>query len=61
MPDIKSINDLTFVGHEFLEDIKSDNTWNKTKSVAKNIGTFSLHTLKDISAEVISDLIKKNI
>ena len=61
MPSIKTIKDLTFEGHEFLEDIKSDNTWNKTKAVAKNIGTFSIHALKEISVSVISELIKNNL
>jgi hypothetical protein len=58
MPGIKTINDLTFEGHEFLADIKSDNAWNKTKSIAKNIGSFSIHALKDISVGVVSELIK---
>lgn len=61
MPGIKSINDLTFEGHEFLADIKSDNAWNKTKTIAKNVGSFSIHALKDISVGVISELIKSHL
>ncbi|MGX4600252.1 DUF2513 domain-containing protein [Faecalimicrobium sp. JNUCC 81] len=54
---ITSIHDLTFYGHEFLENIKNDNTWNKTKDIAKSVGSFSINALKDISASVISNLI----
>lgn len=54
---IKSIHDLTFYGHEFLENIKNDNNWNKTKDIAKSVGSFSINALKDISASVISNLI----
>ncbi|NFO86494.1 DUF2513 domain-containing protein [Clostridium botulinum] len=57
---ISSIEDLTFQGHEFLADIKADTNWNKTKDVAKKVGSFSLNTLKDIAAQVIAEVIKKS-
>lgn len=56
---IKSINDLTFDGHEFLSDIKNDSTWNKTKETAKKIGSFSLHAIADIASTIVTDLITK--
>lgn len=59
MPDIKTIKDLTFEGHEFLADIRSDNAWNKTKSIAKQVGSFSVHALRDIAAHVIKEIIKE--
>lgn len=61
LPGIKSIHYLTMSGHDFLENIKSDNVWNKTKSIAKNIGSFSIQTLKDISVGVISEIIKLHL
>lgn len=61
IPGIKAIYDLTFEGHEFLEDIKSDSNWNKTKDIAKKVGSFSLNTLKDISVEVISSVINSHL
>ncbi|SHK39413.1 Hypothetical protein SAMN02745248_02448 [Hathewaya proteolytica DSM 3090] len=57
-PAIKCIYDLTYNGHEFLENIKSDSTWNKTKDIAKSVGSFSLSTLKEIAINVISESIK---
>ncbi len=61
LPGIKSIHYLTVSGHEFLENVKSDNVWNRTKSVASKVGSFSLDTLKDISVKVISELIKTSL
>lgn len=53
------ISDLSPEGHEFLANIRSNSNWNKTKDIAKNIGSNSLNTLKEISIVVISELIKK--
>ena len=61
LPGIKSIFDLTFEGHEFLENIKSDTNWNKTKTIAKEVGSFSLNTVKDIAVQVISNVINSKL
>lgn len=60
-PAICRIEEITFAGHEFLDNIKSDNVWCKTKQVAKGIGSFSLQTLKDISTSVVTELIKSHL
>lgn len=57
LPEIKSIFDLTLEGHEFLGNIKNDTNWNKTKTIAKEVGSFSLNTVKDIAVQVISNII----
>lgn len=49
---------LTPIGHQFLSDIREDNNWNKTKEIAKSVGSNSLDTLKQIAAGVISSLIQ---
>lgn len=54
MPGIKSINDLTYEGHEFLETIRENKNWGKIKSVAKSAGTFSLKAISQIGQSVIS-------
>ncbi|SDO75735.1 DUF2513 domain-containing protein [Clostridium gasigenes] len=53
-----TILDLSPYGHQFLADIRSDSNWNKTKSIAKNIGSSSLTTVKEIATNVITELIK---
>lgn len=52
------IQDLSPLGHQFLADIRSDTNWNKTKSIAKTVGSTSLTAIKDIAATVISEVIK---
>ena len=54
------VYDLYPEGHSFLANIRNDNNWNKTKNIAKQIGSFSLETLKDVASNVISDLITRN-
>ena len=51
-PSIKQINDLTYSGHEFLNTIREQGTWDKVKGVAKKAGVFSLKTLGEIAQEV---------
>lgn len=60
-PKISRITDLTFLGHQFLADIRSDTTWNKTKEIAKNVGSESLHALKDIAVGVVSSAIHNTL
>ena len=58
LPKIGRIFDLTYQGHQFLADIRSDTTWNKTKQIAKSIGSESLHAIKDIATNVIVSAIQ---
>lgn len=48
-------------GHQFLADIRSDNNWNKTKDIAKTVGSESISAIKDIASGVIAALIQKQI
>lgn len=57
-PELWRIFDLTYSGHQFLADIRSDTTWNKTKQIAKSIGSESLHAIKDIAIGVVTTAIK---
>lgn len=52
------IFDLSPNGHQFLADIRSDSNWNKTKLIAKSVGTSSLTAIKEIATNVIAELIK---
>lgn len=52
------ISDLTPTGHEFLANIRQDTNWNKTKEIAKKVGTLSLSAIKDIASNVISEVIQ---
>lgn len=56
--DFVRIADLSPQGHEFLANIRQDNIWNNTKSIASQIGSKSLETLVQISSNIITELIK---
>ncbi|WP_308008916.1 DUF2513 domain-containing protein [uncultured Fusobacterium sp.] len=56
-----TIECLTPKGHSFIENIRKDTTWNKVKSISKQLGSSSLEALFQISTTVISELIKKQI
>lgn len=49
-----SILDLSPKGHEFLNNIRSDKNWNRTKKLASKIGSQSLSALQQIASNVIS-------
>ena len=53
-----TISDLTPKGHKYISDIRSDNVWGKTKSIANKIGAKSLDAMIQISSNVISEIIK---
>jgi len=48
-------------GHQFLEDVRSDNNWDKTKSIATTVGTYSLDALKQIASGVIQAVVKAQL
>lgn len=55
------ISDLSPSGHEFLANIRSQSNWNKTKSIATALGISSLTAIKEISIQVVSELIKNQL
>ena len=52
---------LTYDGHQFLDNVRNDNIWAKTKSIAKEIGCTSLKSLISISEKVISTIIQTQL
>lgn len=47
------IYDITFNGHEFLNDIRDDKNWKKVKDIAKSVGAFSINMIAQIAVGVI--------
>lgn len=45
-------------GHQFIANIRNDTNWNKTKEIAKSVGSSSLDIIKEIAANVVSSLIQ---
>lgn len=55
------IKQLTPKGHTFIENIRQDTTWNKVKEHARQVGSFSLESIFQISTTIISEIIKKHL
>ena len=55
------IKDLSSQGYLFLANIREDNIWNETKSIAENIGSLSLPTLAQIADNIITKRIEMQI
>ena len=58
---ILSLNDITFSGHQFLENIRSDSVWNNVKAIAVKIGSNSIASLTQIATGVITAIIKSQL
>ena len=55
--DFYGIFDITFPGHQFLEKIKDNKIWSKTKTVASAIGSKAFDVIAQIATAKISELI----
>lgn len=51
------INRITSKGHDFLDALRSDTVWNKTKEKMKEVGGFTLGIALEIAKEQIKKLI----
>lgn len=55
------IKRLSVSGHEFLENIRQDTNWNKTKEVAKSAGSTSMEILSNVASSLMAALISKHL
>lgn len=58
---ILQLKDITFNGHQFLADIRSDNVWSKTKGVLSEIGANSVSTISQVASGILTLIIKKQL
>lgn len=53
---INSINKLTWNGHEYLDNIRDDKVWKKTKdTVFSKVGSASLSIFSSVAAKVLEN------
>ena len=55
------VNYITYVGHEFINTIRANSTWEKTLEVAGAVGNFGLQMLAKIAEGVATALIKQQL
>ena len=58
---IVSVQDITYNGHQFLANIRTNKVWSATKSVMSKIGTTSIQAATQIATSVVTELIKNAI
>ena len=56
-----NVKRLSVSGHEFLENIRQDTNWNKTKEVAKSAGSTSIEILSNIASNLAVAYISKHL
>ena len=57
LPDLAILLRLTWAGHEFLDEARSETTWNKAKSIVKEKGmSISVEAMKIALSEAIKIL-----
>lgn len=54
------IEDITYSGHQFLENIRDPKIWAKTKAAASDVGGASLSVIGDIAVSFIKQSIGLN-
>lgn len=58
---VVSLVDITYSGHQFLNDIRSDTVWNNVKEVSKKVGSHSVSAISQIATGVITAIIKAQL
>lgn len=54
-------NSITYEGHQFLENIRSEEVFSKTKDVLSKVGSFSLNVISDVAAKVIVGIVNQKL
>lgn len=55
------IYDITFSGHQFLEKIRDNRVWEKTKTIAGSVGSWAVDIIAQIATGIITELVSGRI
>lgn len=55
------VESLTWVGHQFLDNIRDDGVWKDTKKIVSKLSSVSLNLLENISTQVLTNLISRSM
>lgn len=59
-PSIILINSITYNGHQFIDTIRDNLVWSKTKKVLSVLKSVSIEITSETAAKVINHIIDKN-
>ena len=60
-PAVARINELTYQGHEFLNDIRAEDNWQKLSSALKQGGSASLKAIANVALELGTSALKSKL
>lgn len=52
------VTEITYLGHEFLENIRAGKNWKRVKNIGKAVGSFSLSILGEIAKSAVVGLVQ---
>lgn len=52
---------LTFEGHEFINTIRGEKVWTKTKTTIDKVGSFTIDIVKEVATKTLSEIIKSQL
>lgn len=55
------VSSLTWDGHKFLDNIRDNEVWRKTKSIVSKFSSVSLGIISNVADQVITALIKQQL
>lgn len=55
------VNTITYIGHEFLNLIRDNTTWSKTKKVVGTVGTQALSVITNVATTIITTAIQSSL
>lgn len=58
---VLQLKDITFSGHQFIADIRTQTVWNETKSICEKVGSFSISAIMQIASGVVTSFINQQL
>ena len=55
------VNEITWNGHKFLDNIRDDGVWKTTKEKISKFSSVSLNIMENVAAQVLTNLINQQI
>lgn len=54
------IQRITWSGHDFLDAIRDDTVWGKTRDKIGNFGSASIEVIKQVAVKILADLLSQS-
>ena len=55
------VTSITWKGHEFLDNIRDNGVWDKTKNVVGKLSSVSINLISNVAAQIITKIIDQQL